>query len=156
MNLAENQLCGVDGFGQGTYTTKGIIAIAEALKVTASLTEVLAFPFECTTTSLLLITLASSVLCCVCALQLNLSANQLCGLDRRGRGTYTAEGITAIANALKVMASLTKILVSYNNLGDEGATILCDALRESTVSKVQELDFEENNIGPDVGMDSSP
>ena len=48
-----------------------------------------------------------------------------------------------------VSPSLTKILVSYNNLGDEGATILCDALRESTVSKVQELDLKGNNIGPD-------
>ena len=73
----------------------------------------------------------------------------LCGLDLFGRGTYTAEGITAIANALKVTGSVTKILVSLNQLGDEGTTILCDALRESTVTKVQELDLSENDIGPD-------
>jgi hypothetical protein len=40
---------------------------------------------------------------------LNLSDNQLCGLDNRGRGTYTAEGITAIADALRVTGALTKI-----------------------------------------------
>ena len=33
-------------------------------------------------------------------------------------------------------------------LGDAGATILCDALRESTVTKVQELDLGRNSIGP--------
>ena len=81
--------------------------------------------------------------------QLDLSKNQLCGLDSIGRGTYTAEGITAIADALKVTASVTKILVSRNKLGDEGATILCNALRESTVTKVEELDLSYNDIGPD-------
>ena len=40
---------------------------------------------------------------------LNLGDNQLCGLDRYGRGTYTADGITAIADALRVNGSLTKI-----------------------------------------------
>ena len=59
------------------------------------------------------------------------------------------EGITAIANALKVTASVTKLLVTGNRLGDAGATILCDALRESTVTKVQELDLSSNQIGPE-------
>jgi hypothetical protein len=42
-------------------------------------------------------------------LQLDLSNNQLCGKDSWGRGTYTAEGITAIADALRVNGALTKI-----------------------------------------------
>jgi hypothetical protein len=43
-------------------------------------------------------------------LQLDLLSNQLCGLDRyAGKGTYTAEGITAIADALRVNSALTKI-----------------------------------------------
>ena len=40
---------------------------------------------------------------------LNLFYNQLCGLDDQRRGTYTADGITAIADALRVNGSLTKI-----------------------------------------------
>ena len=44
---------------------------------------------------------------------------------------------------------MTKVLVSFNKLGDGGATILCDALRDSTVTKVQQLDLDHNNIGPD-------
>ena len=47
-----------------------------------------------------------------------------------------------------VRSSLTKILVGENGLGDEGTTILCDALRESTVSKVEELNLNYNGIGP--------
>ena len=42
-------------------------------------------------------------------LQLDLSSNELCGLDWLGEGTYTAEGITAIAKALKVTASITSV-----------------------------------------------
>ena len=42
-------------------------------------------------------------------MQINLSNNALCGLQYVGggkyEGTYTAEGITAIANALKVTTS---------------------------------------------------
>ena len=42
-------------------------------------------------------------------LQLDLSWNKLCGLDNDGYGTYTAEGITAIADALRVNGALTKM-----------------------------------------------
>ena len=41
--------------------------------------------------------------------QLNLSNNELCGLDWTGAGTYTSEGITAIAEALKVTPSMTEV-----------------------------------------------
>ena len=40
--------------------------------------------------------------------QLDISNNHLC-FDRYGGGTYTAEGITAIADALRVNGSLTKM-----------------------------------------------
>ena len=87
-------------------------------------------------------------------MQLNLAGNQLCGLyyDNDGdlQGTYTAHGITALSEALKVTpSSVTKILVNGNNLRDEGTIMLCDALRVSTVSKVQELGLSGNGIGPD-------
>ena len=56
--------------------------------------------------------------------QLNLSGNQLCGIDIFGDGTYTAEGITAIADALKVTPSLTRLDVRDNSLGEEGEAAL--------------------------------
>ena len=40
---------------------------------------------------------------------LDLSSNQLCGVNSWGSGTYTADGITAIADALRVNGSLTKM-----------------------------------------------
>ena len=54
-----------------------------------------------------------------------------------------------MAPAIAVCASVTKILVGGNRLRDEGTIILCDALRESTVSKVEELSLYNNVIGPD-------
>ena len=59
------------------------------------------------------------------------------------------EGAQAMAELVSVTPSVTKVLVSGNKLGDAGTTILCDALRESTVTKVQELDLGSNLIGPE-------
>ena len=82
LNLAQNQLCGLNEHGYGTYTADGITAIADALRVNGGLTSI------------------------------DLSGNQLCGVwTEYGEqvGTYTAEGITAIAEALRVNGSLTEV-----------------------------------------------
>ena len=60
--------------------------------------------------------------------QLNLASNQLCGLNWQRRGTYTIEGIKAIAHALSVTTSLTKIDVRLNALGDDGRAALHKAV----------------------------
>lgn len=60
--------------------------------------------------------------------QLNLAQNELCGLDYASRGTYTAEGIAAIADALQVNASLTRVDVTLNGLGDESKNVLRKAV----------------------------
>ena len=75
-------------------------------------------------------------------------ADSLTELDLKDK-VIGVEGGMVVAGLIPVMASLTKILVGFNELGDKGATVLCDALRESTVSKVQELDLSDNMIGPD-------
>ena len=54
-----------------------------------------------------------------------------------------------LAEYIAVAASLTKILVGSNKLGNEGTIILCDALRANTISKVEELDLSANGIGPE-------
>ena len=49
-------------------------------------------------------------LCYAFTSQLDLSHNMLCGISPySGAGTYTAEGIKAIADALKGNASLTSV-----------------------------------------------
>ena len=62
------------------------------------------------------------------ASQLNLSGNQLCGIDVFGNGTYTTEGIIALADALKVTPSMTLLDVRLNSLGEEGKAALRKAL----------------------------
>jgi hypothetical protein len=118
LDLSENRLCGVDRRGDGTYTAEGIKAVADALRVSASLTS------------------------------LNLSSNRLCGVwddydynkhEIVGRGTYTAEGIKAVADALRVSASLTFCDVSGNSIGDVGMSIMGQALLSSTTSKLGSL-----------------
>ena len=47
----------------------------------------------------------------------SLSDNAICGVSRRGRGTYTTEGITALCEGLKGSA-VTSLDVADNNLDD--------------------------------------
>ena len=56
--------------------------------------------------------------------QLDISNSQLCGIDNRGWGTYTAEGIIALADAIKVNGSLTECNVRGNQLDSNSATML--------------------------------
>ena len=70
--------------------------------------------------------------CCACA-QINLSGNQLCGIDFKGRGTYTAEGITAIADAMGVSRSLSSANLLNNSFDVETATML------ATISKQKKI-----------------
>ena len=74
-------------------------------------------------------------------------ADSFTELDFYDKGIGVAGGMV-VAGLILVVGSLTKILVGYNQLGDEGATSLCNALRESTVTKVQELSLKGNKIGP--------
>ena len=75
---------------------------------------------------------------------LNLYQNKLCGLDNDGRGTYTADGITAIADALRVNGSLTSLDVSKNRLGAEGAAALAPALAAN--GSLTSINLSENNL----------
>ena len=53
-SLADNQLCGVDYYGNGTYTTKGITKLCEGLKGSAVTSlECAAAPISATACSLL-------------------------------------------------------------------------------------------------------
>jgi|EP00900_Chrysochromulina_parva_P003819 hypothetical protein len=84
---------------------------------------------------------------------LNLSYNQLCGLDDHGRGTHTAVGITAIADALRVNGGLTALNLSSNRLLDEGVSAVCEAIQSNKETKLSSLNFKDNGIGP-VGAKS--
>ena len=101
----------------------------------------------------------------MCATQLDLSYNQLCGINpRTGEGTYTAEGITAIAEALKVTGSLTSLNLLRNVLDVESAGMLlkikaekptlhtlCGLTHEET-----QLNFAHQGLGPGDAMLLAP
>ena len=78
---------------------------------------------------------------------MNLSENQLCGLDRWGDGTYNAEGITAIADALRVNASLTRLNLLSNKLDAESAGMLLKVKAEKpTLRTLCGLTHEETQL----------
>ena len=85
-------------------------------------------------------------------LQLNLSNTRLCGVwfyCGVSTGTYNAEGITAIADALRVNGALTSINLSRGNqLGDEGWGAIFAAICGNKDSKIMSMDVSHENIGP--------
>ena len=80
--------------------------------------------------------------------QLDLSKNELCGLNREGYGTHTAEGIAAVADALRVNGGLTALDLRSNYLKDEGASAVCEAIQSNKETKLASLNFGDNDIGP--------
>ena len=93
-------------------------------------------------------------------LQLDLSNNELCGVyyyNGKLQGTYNAEGITAIANALKVTASLTSLNLADNALcgikygrgtyNSEGIKAIAEALK--VTASLTCIDVHGNNIAGD-------
>ena len=60
---------------------------------------------------------------------INLSNNQLCGVASWGRGTYTAQGITAIADALRVNGALTRCDLYNSYMGEEEVALIRSAVQ---------------------------
>jgi hypothetical protein len=85
--------------------------------------------------------------------QLDISNNQLCGINRHRKRTYTAEGITAIADALRVNGALTKLSLAENQLGEEGTKAICEALEQNTTLKELVISgaLGHSNIGGSAG-----
>jgi hypothetical protein len=100
-------------------------------------------------------------------LQLDLSGNRLCGIDEYDEGTtYSAKGITAIADALRVNGALTRVDVRNNNIAGDGATQLSAAvlgnlkiemfnkipIKEMRANTFTELDLKGKGVGVEGGM----
>ena len=67
-------------------------------------------------------------------MQLDLSRNRLCGIDEYGGITYTAEGITAIADALRVNGALTVTNLLGNQLDMKSAKMLAEVAKQKGIS----------------------
>jgi hypothetical protein len=88
---------------------------------------------------------------------IDLSNNHLCGvrIDHRDReiGTYTADGIIAIADALRVNGALTKLSLARNKLKEAGTKAICEALEQNTTLKELDIsgDRRRSNTGGSAG-----
>ena len=67
-----------------------------------------------------------------------------------GAGTYNAEGIKAIADAMGVSRSLTECDLRFNNLGKEGRCAIFDALRENPQNSIVKWDLAGQGINAEI------
>ena len=84
--------------------------------------------------------------------QLSLSNNRLCGVwvhFGTQKGNYNAEGINAIADALRVNGALTKLSLARNKLEEAGTKAICEAIEQNTTLK--ELDISDDWHGGHTG-----
>lgn len=148
INLSDSQLCGLNWKGEGTYTVEGIAAIADALKVNASVTRVDVRLNGITgegASQLSAAVLANANIEVFNEIPIKeMRANSLTELDLNEKSIGT-EGGMVVAGLLPAMASLTTIDLSANSLGDEGVIALCDALNESKVTQLK-LEVSDNRI----------
>jgi len=73
---------------------------------------------------------------------------RLCGINKRGKGKYDVSGISAIAEILRFDSALTKLNVSGNFIGKQGAQQIAAALRDDTCA-LTSLNISHNAIGDD-------
>jgi hypothetical protein len=72
--------------------------------------------------------------------KLDISGNQICGLNKYGNGTYDTSGLAALA---KSIGNLKELNISSNCLKAEGARILAPALQDSrSLSKLKMDTYE--------------
>ena len=88
-------------------------------------------------------------------LQLNLAGNWLCGMDGRGEGTYTAEGIKALADAVAVNASLTNLNLESNDLvyGETGY-VKANTVQGSSFNEGDKVIYQGREMIVSQGKDS--
>ena len=90
----------------------------------------------------------SSTKFCSTLESLDLSSNQLCGLDLHGNGTCTDVGIKALAEALRVSSSLKNLNLNWNRLDkvEEAAFSIVRAVKQQDTVEV--LGLAGSCIGP--------
>ena len=126
LDLSNNQLCGVDFLGRGTYTTEGITSIANALKVTPSVTSVslLANRFDDETVAMLLkLKEEKPTLTTLCGLKPDQTDANFAGWS------LTPQDAKLLAPEILLHASLTQLDARWNDLGEEGKAVLRKAVK---------------------------
>jgi NLR family CARD domain-containing protein 3 len=73
-----------------------------------------------------------------------LSGNELCGLDSLGEQAYDLTGVSALFRALHVNTRLKTLKIAENDIGNDGAKHIADALKENKCLSV--LDIHGNAL----------
>lgn len=85
--------------------------------------------------------------------QINLLGNSIGGIFTN---ISTPEGPRAVANALRVNASLTEVDLRKNNFGVDGWCIIFDELAQSTVSKITKWTlYTTGHAGEAIGLEGA-
>jgi Ran GTPase-activating protein (RanGAP) involved in mRNA processing and transport len=151
IDLSRNQLCGLDAYGQGTYTAEGIIVIADALRVNGALTSVDVGWNDITgnvAQELATVVLSKPTLEIFCNIPIKkLRADSLSELDLSGKGVGVT-GALVLANLLPVTGALTTLDLSFNDLKYEGISAVCKAIKSNKETKLASLNVSGNFIGP--------
>ena len=85
---------------------------------------------------------------------LDLSNNEICGIDDGGDGEYDASGIVALADALKVNGVLTNLDLSFNNIGGETDYIKASEVEGESKEVGAKVIYQGREMVVSVGVDS--
>ena len=143
LNLSDNQICGVHMCGSGTYTSVGINALAEVLKVSSSLKSL-----DLNGNSIR----DEGAVAIAQAAQCNDKLESL-GLGRNG---IRFAGAIEVAKYIRFSSALQNLDLSSNNLTNWGTDSLklgitiAEALKVS--SDLKNLDMSFNNLNEDAAL----
>jgi len=150
LDLSNNALCGVNVFG-GTYTVKGITAIADALRVNGGLTVANLLGNQLDVESAKMLAEVAKQKCIsLCGIQRDQATADFC--DKR----LQPPGAILLASDLSqavVTGGLTELSFYGNWVGDEGVGAICEAIQSNKKTKLASLNMGQNSIGP-VGAKS--
>ncbi len=143
INLADNRLCGIDEYGFGEYTADGIKAIADAIGVSASLTEIILRDNK----------LGKEGWCTIFDALRENPQNKIAKWDLSSQG-IRGEIAKSLAAYMAVSASLTECCVRGNKLDRESAKMLADVATEKRIMLFgiqhdqKEADFSNKGLMP--------
>ena len=128
LNLADNELCGVDSDGYGTYTAEGINKLCDGLKGSA----------------VTLLNLQGNYIGAIGAVALAafLKETPITELDV-GSNHLTDNGLLKLVQILP-QTKIESLGIGSNRIGDKGASALAAILKET---KITTLELGDNNIG---------
>ena len=128
LNLADNELCGVDSDGYGTYTAEGINKLCDGLKGSA----------------VTLLNLQGNYIGAIGAFALAafLKETPITELDV-GSNHLTDNGLLKLVQILP-QTKIESLGIGSNRIGDKGASALAAILKET---KITTLELGDNNIG---------